>query len=800
MVDMTYHLRTLLTQSPLRRMSIAVVVCLAGLLHPTLQAADDVRSSVGLTLRLIGAGRFEMGENDLGPGFSKDHSEFQTGDVRPVHPVVLTKPYYLATTEVTVGQFKQFVVDTGYKTSAETNAAGSVGWDPAPPKDNPRGVSTFRDGGGFNWKQPGFDQEDSHPVTGVSFADAKAFCAWLSKKEGVKYRLPTEAEWEYAARAGTESFFSFGDAYRGVIQRFANIGNVELELAFPDRVRRQWLVDVKVDPADKHVFTAPVGSYQANPWGLFDTYGNVWEWCEDDYLDTSYAPYVSANYHQVRKRAIDPLNTEKWSNQGEWRVIRGGAWFNSPIQCRSSCRGYFEASDAACYIGFRVARDAPEADIATAKQRFDQSEAARATIEKLADRIQERRTGRLTIDLNLQRQELTEEFLKALQTLDEPVDLHLNVSYKLSATQLGELGKIPQLKGLSVNGVDKAVTDADFGMLAKHPQLEWLQLSGVPQLTNDVVKHLRNMERLEFMQLDGTAITDDGLQQLPELKRLKSLRLNGTAARGLVLARFRGSPLERFSCDHLSDEGARLLSKFPKLVELSVGGSPITGAGLADIARLPSLQSLALAGCRDLKDADFAVLGTIYGLSNAYLINTAAGDLAAQGLARLNNMRDLHLGSDQLTDAGVRKLCEIVSLHSLTINSDAVNLTDEAFVDLWRLTNLHGLTMSAPHVTGSRLSAMDELRRLEWVNLEGGSIGDAALENIAKSETLKRLVIGSGQKGGPAALTDAGLLHLAKARQLTNVSLIRRGTQVTDNGAAELRKLRPALTVDVRNP
>lgn len=800
MIDMTVHLRTSTTQRPIRLVAISVVLSLCWLLDSTVQAADDVRSSVGLTLRLIEAGRFEMGENDLGPGFSKDHSEFQTGDVRPVHPVVLTKPYYLATTEVTVGQFKQFVADTGYKTSAETNATGGVGWDPTPPKDNPRGVSTFRDGGGFNWKQPGFDQEDSHPVTGVSFTDAKAFCAWLSKKEGVNYRLPTEAEWEYAARAGNDSFFSFGNPYRGVIQRFANIGNVELELAFPDRVRRQWLVDVKVDPADKHVFTAPVGSYLANPWGLFDTYGNVWEWCEDDYLDTAYAPYVSQGYHQVRKRAIDPLNTEKWSNQGEWRVIRGGSWFNSPIQCRSSCRGYFEASDAACYIGFRVARDAPEADIAAAKQRFDQSEAARTTIEKLADRIQERRTGRLTIDLNLQRQELTAELLKALQTLDEPVDLHLNTSYKLSATQLGELARIPQLRGLSISGVDKTIADADFAMLSKHPQLEWLQLSGVPQLTNAVLPHLQKMDRLEFLQLDGTAITDDGLQQLPELKRLKSLRLTGTASRGLVLARFQGSPLERFSCDHLSDEGARLLSQFPKLLEVSVGGSPITGAGLADIARLPSLQSLALAGCRELKDADFAVLGNIYSLSNTYLVNTSAGDLAAHSLARLNNLRDLHLGSEQLTDAGVRKLCEIVSLHSLTINSDAVNLTDEAFVDLWRLTNLQSLTISAPHVTGSSLSAINELRRLESVNLEGGSMGDVALENIAKSETLKRLVIGNWQKGGPTALTDAGLLHLAKARQLTNVSLIRRGTQVTDNGAAELRKLRPALTVDVRSP
>lgn len=763
-------------------------------------SAQDVTNSIGIKLRLLDAGRYERGDRDLSPGFSKDHAPFDNQDVQPRHPVVLTKPFYLATTEVTLGQFRQFKQETGHKTSAEATELGAVGWDPRPPANNPRAVSTFRDGGGFSWNNPGFEQADNHPVCGVSFTDAKVFCAWLSAKEGKTYRLPTEAEWEYAARAGTETYFAFGDAYRGTIQRFANIGNVELERAFPDRVRRQWVIDIERDPADKHVFTAPVGSYEPNPWGLFDMYGNVWEWCEDRYLDTAYAPYTSSGYQQVRKRAIDPLNQEKWSNSGDWRVIRGGSWFNAPIQCRSSVRGYFEATDAACYVGFRVALDPPDAVIAAAREKFAKSEAARSTIEKLADRILERRDGRLTVDLNQQRQKLTDDFLAALQSLNEPVDLHLDGRGGLSAAQLAALARVPQLTGLVVYGVGQDVTDADFAVLANLRQLEVLHLSGARQLTDAMCAHLKEAHMLNSLQLDGTAITDEGLKQLPPLKSLKTLRLDGTASQGLVLDRFRGSPLEQFACDHLSDDGARFLSEFPTIQELYIARSPITARGLADISRFSRLSRLDLSGCRELKDADFAVLGKVYGLGSLQLASTAAGDLAVEGLVRLNNLRDVRIGSEQLSDAGVRKLCEIVSLQNLAITPEAINLTDEAFTSLWRLNNLHHLSIASPHVTGSGLSAFVELQRLESINLEGPGTVDAALEYIAQSQTLQRLSLGNWQTGGPAALTDAGLLHLAKARKLTQFSLIRRGSKVTDNGAAELRKLRPGLSVNVHNP
>jgi hypothetical protein len=243
-----------------------------------------------------------------------------------------------------------------------------------------------------------------------------------------------------------------------------------------------------------------------------------------------------------------------------------------------------------------------------------------------------------------------------------------------------------------------------------------------------------------------------------------------------------------------------MLAEFPTLRDVSISGSPITGAGLAHIARLSGLQRLELTGCRDLNDADFTVLGELYYLAGVQLAETAAGDEAVAALVRLNNLHELQIGSEQLTDAGVRKLCEIVSLRNLSITGDAAHLTDAAVVDLWRLVNLHSFGVSAPQITGSGLATIDELPGLEWMTLGGAGIADIALEHAAQSKSLKTLFVGSWQNGGPAALTDAGLLHVAGAQGLTTFDVMQRGTQVTDQGVAELRRRRPALRVNAHGP
>src|SRR5262249_18643255 len=143
-----------------------------------------ITNSLGMRLVRIPAGTFLMGSPAAEQGRSPHEG--------PQHKVSIRKPFYLGIHEVTVAQFRAFVEDTGYRTDPEKSGRGAqtlVGgsWKPVP---------------GCNWRKPGWPQEDGYPVVAVSWNDALSFCMWLSKREGVVYRLPTEAEWEYACRAG----------------------------------------------------------------------------------------------------------------------------------------------------------------------------------------------------------------------------------------------------------------------------------------------------------------------------------------------------------------------------------------------------------------------------------------------------------------------------------------------------------------------------------------------------------------------------------------------------------------------
>ena len=274
----------------------------------------------------------------------------------PRHRVELTKPFEIAATEVTVAQFRSFVEATGHVTDAEKkgkaigfNAAGKKPpyWMESDPK--------------YTWKNPGFEQGENHPVVCVSWKDARAYCEWLSKKERRTFRLPTEAEWEYAARAGTTTYYSWGDKPDGAYVH-ANVADAALESKHTYTTYYQRSYGLKLEACnDGHAFTAPVGSLKPNPFGIHDVHGNVWEWCQDIWEEKHYGKLLKGVAKEDREtfRVKDPTGPETTEKQehGDWRVLRGGSWFTGPISARSGMRAFGESSDGMCYAGFRLVRE-----------------------------------------------------------------------------------------------------------------------------------------------------------------------------------------------------------------------------------------------------------------------------------------------------------------------------------------------------------------------------------------------------------------------------------------------------------
>lgn len=252
---------------------------------------------------LIPAGTFQMGST--------------TGDVdeAPVHTVELDA-FYIDQHEVTNAEYRAFVTVTGY-----------------PP---PRGIGytavyELLKHGYEPWNDPDFNHPDQ-PVTTVTWFDAAAYCEWAGK------RLPTEAEWEKAARGGLEGTrYSWGNAEPN--DTTANFADSQTEF--------EWR---SPDVNDGYLFTAPVGMFQPNGYGLFDMAGNVWEWCADWYSTTYYSDVQSAE---------SPLRNPKGPDTGKRRVLRGGTWYRAAHTIRNAERISDYPDNSLNVVGFRCAKDAP---------------------------------------------------------------------------------------------------------------------------------------------------------------------------------------------------------------------------------------------------------------------------------------------------------------------------------------------------------------------------------------------------------------------------------------------------------
>jgi len=262
-------------------------------------------------------------------------------DEQPTHEVTLSD-FVLAVTPVTRGEFRHFVEATGYQTEAEKGDGCYVEHNDAWSHDP-----------AASWRNPGFKQNDKHPVVCVSWNDASAYAGWLSRASGRQYRLPTEAEWEYAARSGgrKERFAGFSDP--ALLGRYAN---------FCDRnCPAEWH---SAGQDDRFRYTAPVGSYLPNGLGLQDMTGNVIQWVAD-YYDVHYyrdsAPEkkrvlggLFGSGAQGKKAALNP----KGPAVGNYRALKGSSWNAAPLDSRASQRLRNKPEYRRSYVGFRLAASA----------------------------------------------------------------------------------------------------------------------------------------------------------------------------------------------------------------------------------------------------------------------------------------------------------------------------------------------------------------------------------------------------------------------------------------------------------
>lgn len=262
----------------------------------------DLGGGITLEVVRVEAGTFTQGSPVTEEGRAADETQRQ---------VTISQPFWIGRTAVTVGQWKRFVAETGYRTEAETGTSGGFGW-------NGKELVQQKQ---FTWKSPGFGQSPDDPVCLVTFPDAGEFCKWVAKKTPLRVTLPTEAQWEYACRAGSTAPWHDGTST-------ISAAGVKTDLAW--------------HKGNSNNSTHATASTASNLWGV-RIGGNVSEWCLD-----WYAPYDAG-------ATTDPLQTNQNLSDKPRRVLRGGSWIRELKNTRSAARYRADPRSRNADIGFRIA-------------------------------------------------------------------------------------------------------------------------------------------------------------------------------------------------------------------------------------------------------------------------------------------------------------------------------------------------------------------------------------------------------------------------------------------------------------
>jgi len=459
----------------------------------------DYTNSIGMKFALIPPGKFLMGstqdeqtrnlsEVESRSGFDATMARKLIPTEGPQHHIRITQPFRLSREEITIGQFREFVNATSYVTAAEKDGKGGFRFVGLKWTQDPKFIWSF---------EPDLPQPDDYPVRNVTWDDARAFCEWMSKNDNLTYGLPTEAQWEYACRAGTTTAWNCGDDAAVLPQS-------------------EWL------RANAESQTHPVGKLKPNAFGLHDMHGNVSEWCHDYWAEDYYAQ--------------SPVDAPRGASSGAHRIWRGGNRAALPILARSAVRGVDGQNHRDGHIGFRIASQIEMPASATAST--DRS-AAEWAITHGGEVTVVGRTGQVVSVKELPLGEFRLLYVKFVRRLSgDDANLvplrdlkHLEGvgldGCRATAAGIAGLAGLPKLQRISCGGVE--LTDDQIAAFGQLKNLRKLFLSGVrltPQRLAVLVKALPQLEALNLMS--NTLLDDAALESLGGLKNLKLVQLQGT--------------------------------------------------------------------------------------------------------------------------------------------------------------------------------------------------------------------------------------------------------------------------------
>ncbi|MDB5344876.1 MAG: prkC 3 [Schlesneria sp.] len=519
----------------------------------------EFMNEIGMKFRLIPPGEFTMGTSPEDAAeliknvtdWAKDWVLSET----PARKVQITEPFYLGTTEVTVGQFKQFVAMTGYKTQAETNGRGGDAY-------SDKGFIT---GPEFTWRHPDLTQSDAHPVGQLCPEDANAFCSWLQKLDGRTYQLPDEEQWEYACRAGTVTPWSFG--------------------AGDDLAKLHGLTGWNLLFTGRAVAQSP-----ANPFGLFDVHGNFEEMCHFQH---------EAYINRGGSSGLDPLLARSAS--------RG-----TPID---RLRSYFQQSFRVAVVGNLKPSGSsakPEPLSATLKNTmpFTDADVQRIAALPAVEQIEEVRKELVRrnpgfdgkVETKVEDGVVTELRIVTDQVTDiGPIRVFNSLRMlNFEGTQTnyrgnGQLADLSPLMGMNVTGLTYLhldwikVGDADLACFRDCKNLMQLNL-GHMDVGDSGLANFKDCKKLSLLSLIETQLSDAGLAHFQDCKDLTWINLAGTKVTGPGLIYLKDCT--RLTYLHLDrtqvgDAGTAHFKELKNLTSFDLSHTPLGDAGLAHFKDMP---------------------------------------------------------------------------------------------------------------------------------------------------------------------------------------------------------------------